>query len=89
MPLVAPHVKRSTPINLPVEASMSERKTPTAVVAAEVPARSKPSVYPEPFASRMAGRKKRQLGEVLGLKNLPVTTTCCRVVGVDVGGASC
>ena len=33
---------------------MSEKSDPVAVVAAEVPVRSRPSVYPEPFASRMA-----------------------------------
>ena len=43
-----------------------------AVTAADVPPRSKPSVYPEPFASRMAGREKRQLGEVFGLTNFGV-----------------
>ena len=54
---------------------MSDKKVPTAVVASEVPARSKPSVYPETFASRMAGREKRQLGEVFGLKNFGVNLT--------------
>lgn len=49
--------------------------TPVAVVAADVPPRSKPSVYPEPFASRMAGREKRQLGEVFGLTNFGVNLT--------------
>ncbi len=46
---------------------MSNPLNPIAVTAADVPPRSKPSVYPEPFASRMAGREKRQLGEVFGL----------------------
>ena len=54
---------------------MSERRTPIAVAAAEVPARSKPSVYPEPFAARMLGRTKSQLGEVFGLANFGVNLT--------------
>ena len=51
---------------------MSDTQTPVAVIAAAVPTRSKPSVYPEPFASRMVGREKRQLGEVFELKNFGV-----------------
>lgn len=54
---------------------MSEKPNPIAVTAAEVPARSKSSVYPEPFASRMVGREKRQLGEVFGLTNFGVNLT--------------
>ena len=54
---------------------MSEKQNPIAVMAADVPARSKPSVYPEPFASRMAGREKRQLGDLFGLKNFGVNLT--------------
>ena len=54
---------------------MSEESKPIAVTAAEVPARSKPSVYPEPFASRMAGREKRQLGDLFGLTNFGVNLT--------------
>ncbi len=54
---------------------MSKNSNPVAVTAAHVPPRSKPSVYPEPFASRMAGREKRQLGEVFGLTNFGVNLT--------------
>ncbi|HUG72283.1 MAG TPA: cupin domain-containing protein, partial [Steroidobacteraceae bacterium] len=54
---------------------MPSEKVPTAVVAAEVLIRAKPSVYPEPFASRMAGRSKRQLGEVFRLSNFGVNLT--------------
>ena len=54
---------------------MSEKPNPIAVTAADVPARSKPSVYPEPFASRMAGREKRQLGDLFGLTNFGVNLT--------------
>jgi uncharacterized cupin superfamily protein len=46
-----------------------------AVVAKDVLVRAKPSVYPEPFASRMAGRSKRQLGEVFRLSNFGVNLT--------------
>jgi len=54
---------------------MSEKPNPVAVTAAEVPARSKPSVYPEPLASRMVGREKRQLGDLFGLTNFGVNLT--------------
>jgi uncharacterized cupin superfamily protein len=53
---------------------MSE-KPPVAVMAHEVPPRSKPSNYPEPFASRMRGRTKRALGDVFGLRNFGVNLT--------------
>jgi uncharacterized cupin superfamily protein len=48
---------------------MTQKQNPIAVTAAEVPVRSKPSAYPEPFASRMAGREKRPLGDFFGLTN--------------------
>ena len=51
---------------------MTNDQKPVAVVATDVPVRDKPSVYPEPFASQMAGRKKQQLGEVFGLSNFGV-----------------
>lgn len=54
---------------------MSEKSKPMAVTAAEVPARTKPSVYPEPFASRMAGREKRPLGDLFGITNFGVNLT--------------
>lgn len=54
---------------------MSDKTTPVAIIAAEVPTRSKSSVYPEPFASRMLGREKRQLGEVFELTNFGVNLT--------------
>ena len=49
---------------------------PVAVMAKDVAPRAKPSVYPEPFASRMAGREKRALGDVFGLSNFGVNLTC-------------
>jgi uncharacterized cupin superfamily protein len=54
---------------------MSEQKTPIAILATEVPPRDSPSIYPEPFASRMAGREKRQLGDSFGLQNFGVNLT--------------
>ena len=54
---------------------MSEIAKPTAITTSEVPARTKPSMYPEPFASRMAGREKRPLGDPFGLANFGVNLT--------------
>lgn len=54
---------------------MSPTEPPIAVVALDTPPRTKPSNYPEPFASRMAGREKRALGEVFGLSNFGVNLT--------------
>lgn len=48
---------------------------PLAIMASEVPPRNKPSVYPEPFSSRMAGREKRPLGDLFSLKNFGVNLT--------------
>lgn len=42
---------------------------------ASAPARVKPSNYPEPFASRMAGRQKHPLGDLFGLTNFGVNLT--------------
>ena len=52
---------------------MHER--PVALRALDVPERTKPSNYPEPFASRMAGRAKRALGDAFGLSNFGVNLT--------------
>ena len=54
---------------------MSQDQHPLAVMAAEVPARVRPSLYPAPFASRVAGREKRALGAVFGLENFGVNLT--------------
>jgi uncharacterized cupin superfamily protein len=48
---------------------------PVAILAITAPARRKPSNYPEPFASRMAGREKRPLGDLFGLANFGVNLT--------------
>jgi len=54
---------------------MTEQTNPIAINAVEAPVRNKPSVYPEPFASRMTGREKRPLGDLFGLKNFGVNLT--------------
>jgi uncharacterized cupin superfamily protein len=41
----------------------------------DVAPRTQPSLYPEPFAAMMAGREKRQLGDVFGLTNYGVNLT--------------
>lgn len=46
--------------------------TPVALVAADVPPRTKPSLYPEPYASMMRGRVKQVLGDRFGLVNFGV-----------------
>jgi uncharacterized cupin superfamily protein len=51
---------------------MNEQNTPVAIVASQAPPRTKPSIYPEPYASRMAGREKRPLGDLFGLSNFGV-----------------
>ena len=48
---------------------------PYALAADNVPPRTTPSNYPEPFRSRMAGRVKRVLGDAFGLKNFGVNLT--------------
>lgn len=46
-----------------------------ALIAADAPPRLRPSLYPEPFASRMKGREKRPLGDLFGLKSFGVNLT--------------
>jgi uncharacterized cupin superfamily protein len=48
---------------------------PVALLAADAPPRTFRTNYPEPFASRMAGRDKRPLGDVFGLANFGVNLT--------------
>ncbi|TXG78420.1 MAG: cupin domain-containing protein [Rhodocyclaceae bacterium] len=48
---------------------------PIAILAADAPPRTRKSVYPAPFAERMAGREKRPLGDLFGLKNFGVNLT--------------
>jgi uncharacterized cupin superfamily protein len=60
---------------LPLPAAMTSPKYPVAIHSAEAPLRLKPSYYPEPFASRMAGRQKQPLGDLFGLANFGVNLT--------------
>lgn len=53
----------------------SKPHRPSAVEAAAVAPRARPSNYPEPFFSRMSGREKRALGEYFGLTNFGVNLT--------------
>jgi uncharacterized cupin superfamily protein len=48
---------------------------PSAINALDVPIRTAVSFYPQPFAARMQGRQKRQLGEFFGLKNFGINLT--------------
>lgn len=54
---------------------ISNREFPTAIMALEVLSRVKPSNYPEPFASRMKGREKRQITDLFGISNFGVNLT--------------
>ena len=56
---------------------------PIAIEAAVAPLRAKASNYPEPFASRMAARLKRPLGELFGLANFGVNLTTLKPGGVS------
>ncbi len=54
---------------------MTENLKPVAIIAEEAPSRSKRSVYPEPFASRIIGREKKRLGDLFSLSNFGVNLT--------------
>lgn len=54
---------------------MDDQDIPVAVMATQVAPRAKPSIYPEPFASRMVGREKRPLSDRFGLSNFGVNLT--------------
>src|SRR5215467_6224021 len=49
-----------------------------AVRAVDVPPRARATNYPQPFATRVAGREKRVLGDLFGLKNFGVNLTRLR-----------
>ena len=57
---------------------MSDNKKPVAVAASSVPPQAKATNYPEPFASRVAGREKRRIGDAFGLQNFGVNLTRLR-----------
>ena len=48
------------------------QSTPTTATALDVPVRTRPSIYPEPYAAQMAGRFKRILGDLFELQNFGV-----------------
>ena len=54
-----------------------------AVAAAQTPLRTRPSIYPEPFASRMIGRTKQPLGDLFGLTNFGVNLTRLKPSGIS------
>lgn len=54
---------------------VEQQSIPVAAVAAQVAPRPAKTIYPEPFASRVAGRTKRALGDLFGLKNFGVNLT--------------
>ena len=56
---------------------------PKPVVAADAPPRAKRSLYPEPYASRMAAREKQTLGDLFGLTNFGVNRTTIRPGGTS------
>ena len=62
---------------------MSDSQKRIAVVASEAPPKAKQTNYPEPFASRMAGREKRPLGDLFGLTNFGVNLTRLAPQGVS------
>ncbi len=62
---------------------MEQPKYPVAILAHDAPARTRPSIYPEPFASRMGGREKRPLGDLFGLTNFGVNLTRLAPGGVS------
>jgi uncharacterized cupin superfamily protein len=53
----------------------AEQSIPVAAVAAQVAPRYAKTIYPEPLASRVAGRTKRVLGDLFGLQNFGVNLT--------------
>ncbi len=62
---------------------MEQSKYPVAILAPEAPLRIRPSIYPEPFASRIGGREKRPLGDLFGLTNFGVNLTRITPGGVS------
>lgn len=54
---------------------MQKQKMPIAINAADIPARTKVSIYPPPFAAQMEGRTKHQIGDFFGLKNFGINLT--------------
>ncbi len=62
---------------------MAERTKLVAVTAVKTVPRTKPSNYPEPYASMMQGRIKRPLGDLFGLTNFGVNLTTLKPSSVS------
>jgi len=62
---------------------MMNPESPTAVMATDAAPRTKSSIYPEPFASRMRQRQKRPLGDLFGLTNFGVNHTRLQPGGIS------
>jgi uncharacterized cupin superfamily protein len=58
-----------------LEVIVPEPGIPIAALAAEVAPRPTKTIYPEPLAARVAGREKRVLGDLFGLRNFGVNLT--------------
>lgn len=54
---------------------MSRSTHHIAIHAAEAPLKARQTNYPEPFATRVAGRHKKPLGDLFGLNNFGVNLT--------------
>ena len=54
---------------------MTDATPPIAVIAAEVPPRSRPSNYPADLVDKIGARQKSVLGDIFGLKNFGVNLT--------------
>lgn len=54
---------------------MANPDAPIAVIAAAAPLRARQSLLPSAFDSRLAGRQKRPLGDLFGLRNFGVNLT--------------
>lgn len=54
---------------------MNQIASPIAVYALDVEPPAKQTSYPEPYATMVAGRLKRRLGDVFGLRNFGVNLT--------------
>ncbi|HJQ64655.1 MAG TPA: hypothetical protein VJ834_17540, partial [Burkholderiales bacterium] len=59
----------------PLYCKMNPPPDPIAVRALDVEPYAKQTSYPEPYATMVAGRLKRRLGDVFGLKNFGVNLT--------------
>jgi uncharacterized cupin superfamily protein len=56
---------------------------PIAIIAAQAPPRTRKTIYPEPFASRMEARTKHPLGDLFRLANFGVNLTRLEPGGVS------